>query len=89
MTILLLAALFSASATEITWKQLHSDHAEASSFLKSNWNKYNENYHPNYVLDDDPKTAWVEGVDGDGEGQLLTLPISPLASARSVKVRIR
>ena len=48
-------------------KQLHAATAESTSFLKSSWNKYNENYHPNYVLDDNPKTAWVEGAEGNGE----------------------
>jgi hypothetical protein len=70
------------------WKRLFADHAEASSFLKSNWNKFEENYHPSYVLDDDPKTAWVEGVTGDGVGQQLTIPVSALGSARAVKVVI-
>ena len=39
------------------WKQLHSPEAVATSYLKSNWNRFEENYHPNYVLDGDPKTA--------------------------------
>ena len=71
------------------WEQLRAERAEATSFLKSNWNKYNENYHPSYVLDGNPKTAWVEGVDGNGEHESLTIPLSPLGSARAVKLRIR
>jgi hypothetical protein len=61
----------------------------ASSFLRSDWNKYNENYHPSYVLDGNPKTAWVEGVDGNGEQERITIPLTPLKSASAVKLRIR
>jgi hypothetical protein len=67
---------------------LYADHAEATSFLKSNWNKYEENYHPSYVLDGDPKTAWVEGRDGDGVGESITIPVSTVATARSVRVDV-
>ncbi len=71
------------------WRLLRHTEVEASSFLQSNWNKYSENYHPNYVADDDPKTAWVEGVDGNGEGQTLRLPTSVIKSARAVKLQVR
>ena len=78
-----------ASASEPEWRLLRQTEVEASSFLRSNWNKYSENYHPNYVADDDPKTAWVEGVDGNGEGETLRLPTSVLKEARAVRLRIR
>jgi len=85
------AAVATAAPSEqaSAWEQLRLDKAEASSFLKSNWNKYNENYHPNYVLDGNPRTAWVEGVGGDGIHEWLDLPLSELKSARAVKLRIR
>ncbi|MBM7117443.1 NADase-type glycan-binding domain-containing protein [Archangium primigenium] len=70
------------------WPRLYSAEASATSFLRNNWNKYQENYHPSYVLDDDPKTAWVEGADGDGVGESLTIPLSSLASARAVRLVI-
>lgn len=70
------------------WKRLHAEKASASSYLQSNWNKYDENYHPSYALDGDPKTAWVEGVDGNGEGQTLTIPLSEVKSARAVRLRV-
>ncbi len=78
----------SASA-EPAWKQLHSAEATATSFLVGNWNRYTENYHPNYALDGNPATAWVEGADGDGLGEVLAWDVSPLPSARAVKLRIR
>lgn len=68
------------------FKRLYAESARASSFLKSNWNKYEENYHPNYALDDDPKTAWVEGNDGLGEGESWTVEVSPLKKAARLKV---
>ena len=71
------------------FSQLYATEAEASSFLKSSWNKYNENYHPNYVLDNNPKTAWVEGVDGNGEGQKIVIPISAVSQIGRVKIRIK
>lgn len=71
------------------FRQLRSSRASASSFLESNWNKYTENYHPNYALDGNAATAWVEGVDGDGEGQVLAWDTSAIPGARRVKVRVR
>lgn len=70
------------------FRPLRSASASATSFLQNNWNRYQENYHPSYVLDENPATAWVEGVDGYGEGQSLTLPLSPLSSARALRLRI-
>lgn len=81
--------LFLASAFAADWPELHTSGARATSFLKSNWNKYEENYHPNYAFDEDPKTAWVEGVEGDGVGQQLEWPVSALRTARAVRVDIR
>lgn len=81
--------LLSSALAEPSFQQLHSARAEASSYLKSNWNKYSENYHPNYILDDNPATAWVEGADGQGQGEVLSWDVSALSSARAVRVRIR
>ncbi len=82
----LLTVLLPSLAAAGGFQRLHAEQATATSFLKSNWNKYEENYHPNYVLDDDPKTAWVEGADGEGVGEGLTIPVSNLASARAVRL---
>ncbi len=78
-----------ALAEDDAFHRLYSERAEASSFLRSNWNKYEENYHPNYALDDNPKTAWVEGAAGYGEDETLTIYVSPLPSARRVKLRLQ
>lgn len=88
MRIALLSLLLPCIAAAGSFQRLHSEQATATSFLKSNWNKYEENYHPSYVLDDDPKTAWVEGAEGDGIGESLTLPVSSLQSARAVRLVI-
>ena len=78
-----------AAAEETSWQPLRSPSAQATTYLQTNWNRFSENYHPTYVLDDDPRTAWVEGMDGNGEGSVLTLPLSTVPSARAVRVRIR
>jgi hypothetical protein len=70
------------------WRPLRSAAATATSFLQNNWNRYEENYHPNYVLDDNPATAWVEGADGFGEDESITLPLSPIRNARALRLRI-
>ncbi len=77
-----------ASAAHADFKRLHAERATATSFLESNWNKYQENYHPTYVLDDDPSTAWVEGAEGDGVGQSLTVKVSALKKANALKLVI-
>lgn len=72
-----------------SWDRLYSPEGSATSFLRSNWNKYTENYHPNYAFDDNVSTAWVEGVDGDGLGEILSWNVSPLTQSRAIKLRIR
>lgn len=85
---MVVAVLLCAGPAFAGFKRLYASEAAASSYLKSNWNKFEENYHPNYVLDDDPKTAWIEGVDGDGVGESLTVKLSALKSARALKLVI-
>ncbi len=82
----LVATLLLAVPALAGFKRLHAERATASSFLESNWNKYQENYHPTYVLDDDAKTAWVEGAEGDGVGESLTVQLSALKSARALRL---
>ncbi|HLK92722.1 MAG TPA: hypothetical protein VKZ18_22710 [Polyangia bacterium] len=70
------------------WRPLRSAEATATSYLQNDWNLYQENYHPSYVLDENPATAWVEGAKGFGENEAITLPLSALRSARALRLRI-
>ena len=70
-------------------RRLHSDNIEASSFLWNDWNKFVENYHPNYVADDDPVTAWVEGAKSSGAGEWLRVHVTPLEKTTRVRLRVR
>jgi hypothetical protein len=78
-----------AAAGEPVERRLYSDAIDASSFLWGDWNRFVENYHPNYVGDDDPKTAWVEGVPGSGAGQWVRLQVTPLDGTTRVRLKIR
>lgn len=71
------------------WVRLYSDEARASSFLKNNWNKFSENYHPNYILDDNPQTAWVEGANGQGTGEWIEWDLTPLHQVDAVRLNIK
>ena len=70
-------------------RRLYSDRIEASSFLWTDWNKFQENYHPSYILDGDPATAWVEGADSSGKGEWIRIHLSPVEGATKVRLRIQ
>jgi hypothetical protein len=70
-------------------RRLHSDNIDASSFLWNDWNKFVENYHPNYVADDDPATAWVEGAKGSGAGEWLRIQTTPLELTTRIRLHVR
>ena len=70
------------------WKPLRSASASATSFLQNNWNRFEENYHPSYVLDENPATAWVEGAAGFGIDESITIPLSAVRVARAIRLRI-
>jgi hypothetical protein len=70
-------------------RRLHSNRIEASSFLWTDWNRFQENYHPSYIMDGDPKTAWVEGADSSGKGEWVRIHVSPVESASRIRLRIR
>lgn len=72
-----------------TERRLHTDNVDASSFLWNDWNKFVENYHPNYVADDDPKTAWVEGAKGSGAGEWVRFQVTPLDGTTKLRIKIR
>ncbi|HEX4460661.1 MAG TPA: hypothetical protein VIA18_21930, partial [Polyangia bacterium] len=70
-------------------RRLHFEKVEASSFLFNDWNKFQENYHPSYIGDDDPATAWVEGGKGPGVGEWVRLDVARMQGATQARVRIR
>lgn len=72
-----------------TERRLHSNTVESSSFLWNDWNQFVENYHPNYVADDDPATAWVEGAKSSGAGEWLLVGVTRLDDTTKVRIRIR
>src|SRR5512143_3727607 len=87
--IVLLALIPSVAAADPTERRLHADQVSASSFLWNDWNRFQENYHPLYVSDDDPKTAWVEGVEGNGAGEWLRLRVTEMDGATQVRLHVR
>lgn len=89
LSLLASLAVSPAHADDTPWKALHAPRAESSSYLRSNWNKFTENYHPTYILDDNPRTAWVEGAPGDGLGSWISWPVSRVSAAHRVKLRLR
>jgi len=70
-------------------RRLHPGTVEASSFLSNDSNKFLENHHPNYVADDDPATAWVEGAKSSGKGEWLRLPLGLHNEISRVRLRVR
>lgn len=88
-TCLALALPTMASAEAPVERRLHASSVEASSFLWNAWNKFQENYHPLYLADDDPKTAWVEGVEGDGAGEWVRVHVTPMAGATAARLHVR
>ena len=59
--------------------------AEASSELDV-VSKDNSTYHASNLYDGDTKTAWVEGVDGDGEGESVTLHLDDVHRISNVMI---
>ena len=87
-----LFAILLASSTALaapTERRLHTDNVDASSFLWNDWNKFVENYHPNYIADDDPATAWVEGAKSTGAGEWVRFNVTPLDKTTKVRLKIR
>ena len=68
-------------------RRLHVASAEASSYLVNDWNKFQENYLPLYVSDDDPKTAW--SLKTEGIGEWLRVHVTPMQGASKLRMKIR
>lgn len=81
------AAAVPAAAKAPKERRLHVAAAEASSYLVNDWNKFQENYLPLYVGDDDPKTAW--SLKTEGIGEWLRVHVTPMEGATKVRMRIR
>src|SRR5688500_7426646 len=86
--LLILCLLATPAFAAPTERRLHSDTVEASSFLANDWNKFVESYHPNYIADDDPATAWVEGNAANGAGEWVRIEVSSYETTKT-RVRIR
>lgn len=84
---LLLARAFAQDPAPVE-RRLYADRVDASSFLWNNWNHFQENYHPNYAMDGDPATAWVEGASTDGTGEWLRIGTTPIQGTTAVRVRL-
>jgi hypothetical protein len=85
----LIFALPTLAAADPVERRLHADVVTASSFLWNDWNRFQENYHPLYVSDDDPRTAWTEGSPGSGAGEWLRLTVSKMDGATRARLRLR
>src|SRR5258706_8950762 len=70
-------------------RRLFADQVSGSSFLWNDWNRFQENYLPLYVSDDDPKTAWTEGADSNGEGEWIRMQVTEMDGATKVRLRMR
>jgi len=70
-------------------RRLHLAQVEASSYLVNDWNKFQENYLPLYIGDDDPQTAWNDGVEGSPVGQWLRMHVTALPGTTKVRLRLR
>jgi len=68
-------------------RRLHVASAEASSYLVNDWNKFQENYLPLYVGDDDPKTAW--SLKTEGIGEWLRVHTTQMEGASRLRLKIR
>jgi hypothetical protein len=68
-------------------RRLHVASAEASSYLINDWNKFQENYLPLYVGDDDPRTAW--SLKTEGIGEWLRVHVTPMEGATKLRMKVR
>lgn len=70
-------------------RRLYSDRIEASSFAWGNYNRFHENYHPNYLMDGDPVTTWLEDADGNGIGEWVRIATSPITGSTKLRLRMQ
>lgn len=70
-------------------RRLYSDRIEASSFAWGNYNRFHENYHPNYLMDGDPVTTWLEDAPGNGIGEWVRIGTSPIEGTTKMRLRMQ
>ncbi|MCR5602565.1 MAG: hypothetical protein K6G27_02550 [Lachnospiraceae bacterium] len=75
----------SADKAELTQEKLKISFAEASSVLNAA-SKDHATYVAGNVCDGNYKTAWVEGVAGNGEGQILALHLDGVHKISRIKI---
>src|SRR4030095_17147219 len=68
-------------------RRLHVAAAESSSYLINDWNKFQENYLPLYVGDEDPRTAW--SLKTEGTGEWLRVHVTPMEGTSKLRMKIR
>jgi hypothetical protein len=86
LAILMIACRASLASAAPLERRLHSDRVEASTYVWSERIAHDENYHPNFVADDNPATAWIES---SGAGEWLRLHLTNLKDTTRVRLRIR
>jgi hypothetical protein len=71
------------------FNRLHAREMTSSGFLRDNFNRFDQNYLPIYAADDEPGTAWVEGVPGLGAGEWLMFAGPKLDKAEAFQIFLR
>lgn len=84
---LAIAPVAAAPNGEARERRLHVAAAEASSYLVNDWNRFQENYLPLYLGDDDPHTAW--SLKTEGIGEWIRVHVTPMENATHVRMKIR
>lgn len=62
---------------------------EASSALFRGWDDPKGDHHPLFAADDDKRTGWVEGAEGDGVGEWIRFHVTPVKQPGAVTLQIR
>lgn len=62
--------------------------AEASTALFRGWDDPKSDHHPLFAADDDAKTGWVEGAEGDGVGEWVRFHVTPVRTG-ALRIALR
>lgn len=62
---------------------------EASSALFRGWDDPKGDHHPLFAADDDKRTGWVEGAEGDGTGEWIRFHVTPVQQPGAITLQIR